>query len=85
MDKTIHHFSELFAQLGLPNDAHSIARFLRDHACPMDGRFRLADAPYWTLSQASFLRESLTQDADWSDVVDQLGKALQSASCDTPL
>jgi hypothetical protein len=79
MDKTIHRFSELFAQLGLPNDAHNIARFLRDHACPMDDSFRLADAPYWTMSQASFLRECLTQDADWSDVVDQLGRALQNA------
>jgi hypothetical protein len=77
MDKAIHHFSELFAQLGLPNDAHSIAHFLSAHATPVEDSFRLPDAPYWTASQSSFLRESLTQDADWSDVVDQLAKALQ--------
>jgi hypothetical protein len=41
---------------------------------------RLPDAPFWTRSQASFLRESLSQDSDWSGPVDQLGKALQDAA-----
>lgn len=76
MNNAIHHFDELFAQLGLPSDPANIARFLTVHASMADG-FRLPDAPYWTCSQASFLRESLLQDADWSVLVDQLSKALR--------
>ena len=75
MDKAIHHFSELFAQLGLPDDADSIANFLATHASS-SADMRLPDAPYWTPAQAQFLRESLQQDSDWAVVVDQLGKAL---------
>jgi hypothetical protein len=40
---------------------------------------RLPDAPYWTLSQAAFLREALMQDSDWTDMVDQLSLALRLA------
>ena len=76
MNKAIHHFHELFAQLGLPNDAQSIAHFLTVHTS-MAENFRLPDAPYWTPSQAAFLRESLVQDSDWSGLVDQLSTALQ--------
>ncbi|MDR3369932.1 DUF2789 family protein [Rhodoferax sp.] len=78
MNKPIHHFSELFAQLGLPNDAQSIAQFLTSHASMARG-VRLPDAPFWTSSQAAFLRESLNQDSDWSDQVDQLSEALQDS------
>jgi hypothetical protein len=55
MDKAIHHFDDLFSQLGLPSDVDGIADFLKTHASMADG-FRLPDAPYWTHSQASFLR-----------------------------
>ncbi|BCO28046.1 hypothetical protein MIZ03_2939 [Rhodoferax lithotrophicus] len=77
MDKAIHHFSELFAQLGLPDDAESIAEFLAKHTA-MSACMRLPDAPYWTPAQAQFLRESLLQDSDWAGLVDQLSKALQA-------
>jgi hypothetical protein len=70
------HFNELFAQLGLPSDSVGIHHFLTVNTAMADG-FRLPDAPYWTPSQASFLRESLLQDSEWSGVVDQLCKALQ--------
>ena len=76
MNKPIHHFSELFAQLGLPNDNQSISHFLTIHASMAD-RERLPDAPYWTPSQAAFLRESLTHDSDWTGLVDQLSLALR--------
>src|SRR5665647_32612 len=76
MNKPIHHFSELFAQLGLPNDNHSISHFLTTHASMTDSE-RLPDARYWTLSQAAFLRESLTHDSDWTGLVDQLSAALR--------
>ena len=76
MNKAIHYFSDLFAQLGLPNDAASIAEFLTKHSAMAAG-MRLPDAPYWTPAQAQFLRESLIQDSDWASLVDQLSKALQ--------
>jgi hypothetical protein len=79
MNMPTHHTSELFAQLGLPNDAWSIAQFLSTHAAMAQG-VRLPDAPFWTSSQAAFLRESLCQDSDWSGLVDQLGKALQETA-----
>lgn len=79
MNAYSHKFSELFAQLGLLNDAHSIALFLGSHAKMAQG-VRLPDAPFWTASQATFLRESLSQDSDWSGLVDQLAKALQDTA-----
>lgn len=84
MDKAIHHFSELFAQLGLPDDDASIADFLATHTA-ITACKRLADAPYWTPAQAQFLTESLSEDSNWSGLVDQLSQALlgdpQSQSC----
>jgi hypothetical protein len=77
INKTIHHFSDLFAQLGLRDDPASIAEFLTKHSAMATG-MRLPDAPYWTPAQAQFLRESLLQDSDWAGLVDQLAKALQS-------
>lgn len=76
MNKPIHHFAELFAQLGLPNDAESIAHFLSVHT-PMADSMRLPDAPYWTPAQAAFLRESLLHDSDWAVLADQLSAALR--------
>jgi hypothetical protein len=84
MNQAIHHFSELFAQLGLPSDPVAIRHFLTVHVAMAEG-FRLADAPYWTPSQASFLRESLLQDSDWAVVVDQLSKALQGPQAPCPV
>jgi hypothetical protein len=79
MNAPVHRFSELFAQLGMPNDADSIAQFLSTHAAKAQD-VRLPDAPFWTESQAAFLRESLSQDSDWSGLVDQLSKALQATA-----
>jgi hypothetical protein len=84
MNQGMYHFSELFAQLGLPSEPVDIVHFLMVHTAMADG-FRLADAPYWTPSQASFLRESLLQDSEWSGVVDQLSKALQGPQAPCPV
>lgn len=72
-----HAFHELFAQLGLPSDAQSIARFLASHG-PLPGAVALPDAAFWSPAQAAFLRESLQQDNDWSQPVDQLSEALRA-------
>ena len=79
MDNTFHPFSELFAQLGLPNDEASIQTFIKQHS-PLNADVRLADAPFWTPSQASLLRQQILEDAEWAEVVDQLNLALHRAA-----
>ena len=76
MNDAIHSFSDLFSQLGLPNDPESIANFLAENRGMAHG-MRLPEAPYWSAAQAQFLSESLHQDADWSGWVDRLSHALQ--------
>jgi hypothetical protein len=68
-------FTELFAQLGLPDDPASIAQFIRQHAPLPEGMF-LHHAPFWTPQQAQMLKEKISCDDDWAIVVDQLNVAL---------
>ena len=77
MDLFTHDLPGLFAQLGLPNDADAIARFVATHR-PLPDATRLADAGFWTAAQAQFLREEITEDADWAPVIDQLNVMLRS-------
>ena len=76
MDQPIHPFSELFAQLGLPADEQSIRQFIALHS-PLRADIDLAEAPFWTESQAAFLKEEKLEDADWAELVDQLNLALR--------
>lgn len=76
MDATFHRFDELFAQLGLPNDAPAITRFIATHPL-LPGAVRLEDAPFWSPAQARLLREELSGDADWAEVIDRLNLALR--------
>ncbi|CAN5357419.1 DUF2789 domain-containing protein [soil metagenome] len=76
MDKPLHPFTELFAQLGLPSDEQGIGQFLTAHT-PLAPDIVLAEAPFWTPAQATFLREEILEDADWAEVVDQLNVALR--------
>lgn len=79
MDKSNHLFSDLFAQLGLPADEPAIRQFLVTHT-PLAADIDLPDAPFWTESQAAFLREEILEDADWAELVDQLNLALRQAA-----
>ena len=76
MDRSAHDMNTLFAQLGLANDQQSITDFIRDHQ-GLKGTTCLSEAQFWTPSQASFLREAINQDSDWSEVVDQLDTLLR--------
>jgi len=78
MDKSNHLFSELFAQLGLASDEPAIRQFISTHT-PLAADIDLPDAPFWTESQAAFLREEILEDADWAELVDQLNLALRDA------
>ncbi len=78
MDKPIHHFNDLFAQLGLPSDEQSIKQFLAAHT-PLAADIELRHAPFWTPTQAAFLGEAILEDSDWAVLVDQLSGALRRA------
>ena len=75
MEKPTHSLPSLFKQLGLPDDAESIDKFIATHS-PLKPELHLADAFFWTPSQAQFLREEIREDADWAEVVDQLNVLL---------
>ncbi|ATE61129.1 DUF2789 domain-containing protein [Thauera sinica] len=75
MEKATHELSELFGQLGLPDDAESIQRFIASHR-PLPPGVPLADAPFWSPSQAQFLREEIDDDADWAELIDTLAVLL---------
>ena len=76
MEKPVHLFTELFAQLGLPAELNAINHFIEVHT-PLATDIRLSDAPFWTPAQAAFLREEILEDADWAEVIDQLNIALR--------
>ena len=77
MEFTIHKLSNLFDQLGLQSDQMAIESFIKIHS-PLAPDILLADAPFWTSAQASFLRDEILNDADWAEVVDQLNASLHS-------
>lgn len=71
-------FSDLFAQLGLPDHPEEIRHFIFRHS-PLDPALRIDEAPFWTPAQARLLREELSANADWTQVVEQLNAALRLA------
>ncbi len=75
MENAIHKLSDLFRQLGLPDDPAAIEAFIAAHR-PLPHGVALADAPFWSPSQAQFLREELSEDADWAELVDALALLL---------
>ena len=79
MEQPVHHFSELFEQLGLASDAQSIERFIQRHS-PLPEEMALADAPCWNEGQAEFLREAVEADADWAEVVDHLDASMHKTA-----
>ncbi len=77
MEAPVHHFSDLFKQLGLPSEPGAIEGFIAGHR-PLPDGVALADAAWWTPSQSQFLREQLGADADWAEVVDSLAARLSA-------
>lgn len=76
MNTPPYSFGDLFSQLGLPSDEGSVARFLATHG-PLASHIMLPEAPFWTPAQATFLRESILEDAEWAEPVDRLNEALR--------
>ena len=71
MENPIHTLPALFKQLGLPDDAESIDKFIASHS-PLKPGLHLADAFFWSEGQRQLLRAEILEDADWAVVVDQL-------------
>ncbi len=72
-----NHFSMvmLFDQLGLASDKKSIKYFFKIHSLPSESK--LHEANIWTPIQASFLKEAIEEDSDWSNAVDHLDVELR--------
>jgi len=74
MDTHLHAMPELFAQLGLPSTPEAIQAFIETNRSRA-AHIALPDAPFWTPSQAEFLRDQVQNDADWAGVIDALDGA----------
>lgn len=70
-----HNINMLFLQLGLPATDSDVNSFFSRHK--LDRETRLVNAEFWTESQAAFLNEALEEDADWTEIVDQLDARLR--------
>lgn len=75
MDTSSHTLEGLFQQLGLSSNEIAIENFVRNNPLPRD--VPLDHAAFWSAAQAQFIRESLDEDSDWAEVVDQLDALLR--------
>ncbi|MBB3045790.1 hypothetical protein FHR99_000026 [Litorivivens lipolytica] len=78
MEPGVHSINSLFRQLGLPDGDKEIERFILSHQ-PIPNGVCLQDANFWSSSQADFLREAISEDADWAEVVDELDARLHNS------
>lgn len=76
MDQPVHTLNGLFAQLGLPDSDTDIANFVEQHK-PVSNSKALHQLDIFTDAQKSFLREALSADADWAEVIDVLSGLLR--------
>jgi hypothetical protein len=67
---------DLFLQLGLDNEEDAIESFIEEHK-GLPQSTRLEDAKFWSQSQATFIRSSLLEDAEWAELIDQLSNRLR--------
>ncbi|MCL1114145.1 MULTISPECIES: DUF2789 domain-containing protein [Shewanella] len=76
MDTTENDLSHLFQQLGLGHTQQEIDNFVSNHKLSKD--ILLIDADCWNKSQRAFIKEALSEDAQWSEVIDQLDVMMRS-------
>jgi len=82
IEASTHNMSNLFSQLGLPNDPDSIQAFFATHG-KLDSNVLITEASFWTAAQATFLKEEILMDADWAAVIDELNVALHANGPDS--
>ncbi|WP_409523223.1 DUF2789 domain-containing protein [Nitrincola sp. MINF-07-Sa-05] len=76
MDTSTHNLKTLFEQLGLPAEDGQIDQFIKTHKL-FSSEVRLESATFWTSSQADFLRDAISNDSDWAEIVDELNARLR--------
>ena len=76
MELSAHNLNLLFEQLGLEGSDEAIEQFISCHR-PIPGNIPLYEASFWNPAQAAMLREAITEDADWAEVVDHLDAMLR--------
>ncbi len=76
MDTSNHTMAALFAQLGLPSSEAAIEHFMQKNHLPPE--ISLENAAFWNVGQAQFIREAISEDADWAEVVDHLDAQLRA-------
>jgi hypothetical protein len=81
MEENGHSMTDLFNQLGLASKPADIEAFIEAHR-PLAAGLKLAEATFWTVSQAGLLREELLQDADWAGIIDRLDSGLRRPDTD---
>ncbi|MDX2424710.1 MAG: DUF2789 domain-containing protein [Cycloclasticus sp.] len=77
MEINDHSLGALFDQLGLASSESAIRTFIKQNA-PLPPTMALHQANIWNASQSAFLQQAIEDDADWSEVVDQLNIMLRS-------
>jgi len=77
MEDHIPSMTRLFDQLGLASAPPTIEAFIAAHR-PLAATTRLADAAFWSPSQAEFLRQEVAEDTDWAIVIERLNAALRT-------
>lgn len=77
MENSIPSMTRLFDQLGLASAPPFIESFIASHK-PLPAAVALADAPFWSVSQADFLRREVNEDTDWAIVIERLNAALRA-------
>lgn len=68
-------FFDLFSQLGLEASDQAIEEFIKNHHLPEGTPLDQAD--FWSPAQRQLIHQSLKEDADWSQAVDQLAALLR--------
>ncbi|PHS73779.1 MAG: hypothetical protein COB22_00820 [Cycloclasticus sp.] len=76
METPIHSITSLFDQLGLDSTDKAIRDFISRNK-PLPQRVELCQASFWSASQASFLKQVKNEDADWTEIADQLDAMLR--------
>ena len=72
-----HTMGELFAQLGLPDEDRDIDSFIHANR-PLPDNLSLDEASFWNDGQSQFIRDAISEDSDWAELVDQLDTRLRS-------
>jgi len=78
MEQFNHTIKDLFDQLGLESSADAIHSFINTHQ--LDRNTPIEKADFWKPHQAAFISEARSNDADWSEPVDDLDALLHKSS-----